>query len=124
MTSLAVAKPSEGGLPDVLVDTNLLLPCQQRPAPRDVPERALARAVVEQALRDVRGPSEGEGTQDEPRVDGERRHVRRAAVQRDAARWLWSDSRSSPYAFANLCDFLSIDAGRLRHLLATRGVRA
>ena len=119
MTSLAVAKPSEGGLPDALVDTNLLLPCQQRPAPRDVPERALARAVVEQALRDVAlMPSEPSGG-----TRGDRR-AEQAATQRDAARWLWSDGRSSPYAFANLADYLGIDASRLRHLLATRGVRA
>jgi hypothetical protein len=119
MTSLTVTRPSEGGLPDALVDTNLLLPSPGRPAPRDVPERALARAVVEQALRDVAlMPSEPSGG-----TRGDRR-AEQAATQRDAARWLWSDSRSSPYAFANLADYLGIDATRVRHLLAMRGVRA
>ena len=63
-----------------------------------------ARAVVELALYDVRAGQE-------------------TTLQRDAARWLWSESRSSPYAFVNLADYLGIDAHRLRNSLAMRGVR-
>jgi hypothetical protein len=73
-----------------------LLPTQVDARAATSPERALAAAVVELALRDLRSPA-------------------RAA---DAWTWLQDEAPTDwAYAFENLCEALGIDAARVRHAL-------
>jgi hypothetical protein len=68
------------------------------------PEKRLMIAVLEDALSlmlaDARCPS---------------KH-RRGAV-REASRWLESDERSGPFAFASICDLLGLDVARVRRAI-------
>lgn len=73
--------------------------------PRSEPEKRLMVAVLEEAIAlVVNTPSSA-------------RNGRRT-VLREAQRWFASDDRSSPFAFATICDVLGLDAGRVRQALA------
>ncbi|MCW5891371.1 MAG: hypothetical protein KIT14_12585 [bacterium] len=76
-----------------------VLPVQLVAGRGDSPERALARAVMGQALEDA------------------------ARGDRGALRWLRSETRAWPYAYANLCDLLGYDAQALRRRLGRARVR-
>ena len=68
------------------------------------PEKRLMIAVLEDALalllNDARCPSK----------------QRRGAVL-EASRWLESDERSGPFAFASICDLLGLDVARVRRAI-------
>jgi hypothetical protein len=89
-----------------------VLPSQfwsSQPGEHGEPEKRLMVAVLEDALalllNDARCPS---------------KH-RRGAV-REASRWLDSDERSGPFAFASICDLLGLDVARVRR--AIRSLRS
>ncbi|MEO8605362.1 MAG: hypothetical protein ABI629_22525 [bacterium] len=73
------------------------------------PERALALAVLNQAIVDVRRYQES----------GLSHH---RSMHDDARAWIASDERSWPFAFVNLCDAFGLDVGGVRaELLAVAG---
>ena len=91
-----------------------LLPAQFWSAlgdPRSEPEKRLMVAVLEEAIGLV--------------VNGTARaHSERNALVREADRWLESDDRTAPFAFASICDVLGLETGRVRQALAAwRGRR-
>ncbi len=65
------------------------------------PERALALAVLVQAVADVRRFQES----------GLPQH---RALHDAAAAWMTSDAREWPFAFVNLCDAFNLDVGQTR----------
>lgn len=65
------------------------------------PERALALAVLEQAVIDL----------EKYRFSTRRRQQR---LYMEAYRWVTSGDRSWPYAFVNLCELLDVDPGLMR----------
>jgi len=69
--------------------------------PRSEPTKRLMVAVLEEAIAVVVNRS-GRGSDDH------------RAVVREAERWLGSDDRSAPFAFATICDILGLDASRVR----------
>jgi hypothetical protein len=71
--------------------------------PRTEPEKRLMVAVLEEAISLV--------------VNGAARDGERGAAMREAERWLASDDRAGPFAFASICDVLDLDAGRVRQAL-------
>jgi hypothetical protein len=73
--------------------------------PRAEPEKRLMVAVLEEAIALIVNRPEGR--------DEERR-----AVVREAGRWLASDDRGSPFAFATICDVLGLDSSCVRQALA------
>ncbi|MCW5891597.1 MAG: hypothetical protein KIT14_14010 [bacterium] len=79
-----------------------VLPVQLVAGRADSPERALARAVLGQAVEDA------------------------ARGDRAALRWIHSESRAWPFAFLNLCDGLAVEAQALRRRVgrATRARRS
>jgi hypothetical protein len=91
-----------------------LLPAQFWSAlgdPRSEPEKRLMVAVLEEAIGLV--------------VNGAARaNSERSALVREADRWLESDDRTAPFAFASICDVLGLETGRVRQALAAwRGRR-
>jgi hypothetical protein len=102
-----LAEAGDDGMAD---DT--LLPSQFWLPPMEAhgePEKRLMVAVLEDALslllNDARCPSK----------------QRRGAVL-EASRWLASDERSGPFAFASICDLLGFDVARVRR--AIRSLRS
>ena len=83
----------------------LVLPCQfaHGSARRSAPEVKLAAAILDNAIRSMLWPLGGD------------RGAREAA---EASEWLYDGDRSWPFSFENICDVLSLDAGRLRRQLA------
>jgi hypothetical protein len=75
------------------------------------PERALALAVLVQAVTDIRRYQE----------TGLRHHQRLHDAAYD---WMASGERHWPYAFANLCDAFGLVADDVRRELAARAARA
>jgi hypothetical protein len=77
------------------------------------PERALALAVLNQAIMDLRRYQES----------GMRHHQ---ATHDEARDWILSDDRSWPFSFASLCDIFSISVQAVRSEMLrppTRGTR-
>lgn len=68
------------------------------------PERALALAVLTQAVTDVQ----------RYRQTGLRHHRR---LHDDALAWMDAEDRTWPFAFANLCDAFGLDAAHVRACL-------
>ena len=105
-TSVAVRHRAAGGMSFGLSDGALLpdaiLPVQFQRSPRAIsPARALALAVLEQAVTDVR----------------DHRFARTRCGQRvywEAHQWLTADDREWPYSFANLCAVLGLDVDSVR----------
>lgn len=73
--------------------------------PRAEPEKRLMVAVLEEAIAVIVNDPHG-------------RDEDRRSVVREAKRWLASDDRSAPFAFATICDVLGLDMGRVRHAIA------
>jgi hypothetical protein len=64
------------------------------------PEMRLVLAVFEDAIRAASNPA--------PRTRRQRRE------QQEARNWVQDDDRAWPFAFANVCDLLGLDAGAVR----------
>jgi len=86
-----------------------LLPSQlpRREGPRRCPEMRLVAAVLEDAIRSVH-------------TGRSRRRPSRFEFQAARA-WLLDDSRDWPFAFANVCDLLGLDATAVRRSLSLEG---
>lgn len=72
--------------------------------PRTEPEKRLMVAVLEEAISVVVNGAARDGDE-------------RGAAVREAERWLASDDRAGPFAFASICDVLDLDTGRVRQAL-------
>lgn len=70
-------------------------------------EQKLMLAVLEDAKRNLRG---GDG------LTGIARH-RAIALMREATRWIMSDDRSFPFAFASICDAIDVEVADARRAL-------
>jgi hypothetical protein len=76
-------------------------PAQADPGGRDQPEKQLAIAVLFQAIKDVTRVSKS--------------HVYHArSTPMKALKWIFSDDRSWPYSFVNLCETLQMSTGKIR----------
>ena len=75
------------------------------------PERALALAVLVQAITDVQRFRETGLAHHRPLYD-------------EAVAWMRSDARGWPFAFANLCDAFNLDLGETRAALLVPTARA
>ena len=103
-------RPHHGRVTPSRVSTGGLVPMAILPVQFDViwarscatsPTRALALAVIKQAVRDIRDHRCAETRR------GQRIHA-------DAHRWIAGDDGEWPYSFANLCALLGLDAGAVR----------
>ena len=91
------------------VSEDLLLPAQIAPASgvRDLPEFALAQAVLWTALDDIRG-----GSRSITRTGGAQ-----AALAAEARTWIAADDWAWPFSFVNVCAMLDLDPAAIRAAL-------
>lgn len=87
-----------------------LLPIQfYTPEVTSTPEKKLLLAALEDAFRDLRMATHGDGAK---------------LWQREAREWFASDSATWPFSFVNVCLALGLEPGYIRRLLARTPIGA